>query len=315
MRRFIMVFVLAAAIMVLQACKSMSYIYKDDGAVSASAQISDAALSASGKAAYSESTAAAVSPIASPEASAGIVPEAKPSAAVSPISTTKDTDAVKKPESSGNSAKVQPQLLQPPLLTQAVLKAGLSFEDLNFSQLVLVSAAGSNAEIYCYDKGRDGLWTFNKTTGYIKGYVGKNGVSSNKSEGDNCTPAGLFGLGYAFGNSAKPATGLEFRAVTKESYWVDDPNSLYYNQWVEGKQNADWHSAEHLSDSKSYYAYAVVVDYNMAPDTVPGKGSAIFLHCKTEPTTGCVAAPQDSILKILKWLSEEKKPGILIVDG
>jgi L,D-peptidoglycan transpeptidase YkuD (ErfK/YbiS/YcfS/YnhG family) len=141
--------------------------------------------------------------------------------------------------------------------------------------------------------------------------VGRNGVSADKREGDGCTPAGLFGFGFAFGNSAKPETGMTWRDVTSDSYWVDDPNSLYYNQWVEGRDNADWTSAEHLSESPKNYAYAVVVDYN-TENTIAGNGSAIFLHCKTEPTSGCVAAPQESILKILKWLSEGKNPGILI---
>lgn len=105
---------------------------------------------------------------------------------------------------------------------------------------------------------------------------------------------------------------MTWRAVTEASYWVDDPASNYYNQWVEGVDGADWDSAEDLSGMPKNYAYAVVVEYN-TDNTIAGKGSAIFLHCKTDPTSGCIAAPQEAILKILKWLSEEKNPGMLIV--
>jgi len=204
-------------------------------------------------------------------------------------------------------------VLQPPLLTEMVQKAGLSFDDIGHSQLILVAAEGAAADIYCYDKSADGLWKLNESTGYIKGHVGKNGVSEGKREGDGCTPAGLFPLGYAFGNSAMPETGMTWRAVTAMSYWVDDPNSAYYNKWVEGTDGADWDSAEKLSEMPKYYAYAVVVEYN-TENTAPGKGSAVFLHCKTIPTSGCIAAPQEAILRILKWLSEEENPGILILE-
>lgn len=203
---------------------------------------------------------------------------------------------------------------QPPLMTRFIQNAGLSFDDLAFSQFVLVATAGSETDIYCYDKGDSGLWTFNKDLGVISGYVGRNGISTAKSEGDDYTPAGLFSLGYAFGNSAKPITGMAFKSITKDSYWVDDPNSIFYNQWVEGTVDADWRSAEHLADNIRSYAYAVVVEYNMAPNTVAGKGSAIFIHCGDKPTSGCITVSEEALLRILKWLSQDEKPSILIVS-
>ena len=154
---------------------------------------------------------------------------------------------------------------------------GLSFGEIGFSQLVLVSADKTSADIYCYDKGPDGLWKLNNDLGHITGYAGRNGVNTDKHEGDGCSPAGLFGLGYAFGNSPKPKTGMEYRPITKDTYWIDDPNSKYYNQWVEGTDGADWTDGEHLSDNVISYAYAVVIDYNTPPGTVRGKGLGDFL--------------------------------------
>lgn len=202
---------------------------------------------------------------------------------------------------------------QPAILAHAVEEAGLSFDEFTFSQLVLVAAEGAQASIYCYDKGGDGLWVVSDDIGYINGYVGRNGVTLKKHEGDGCTPEGLYGLGYAFGYSSEPATGMKYRVVTEESYWVDDPNSKYYNQWVEGADGADWNSAAHLSEFKGSYAYVVVIEYNTAPNTVSGAGSAIFLHYGYEPTAGCVAVSGKNMLDILKWLDQDKTPNILIV--
>ncbi|NLT13037.1 MAG: hypothetical protein GXY05_01695, partial [Clostridiales bacterium] len=56
-------------------------------------------------------------------------------------------------------------VLQPPLLTEMVQKAGLSFDDIGHSQLILVAAEGAAADIYCYDKSADGLWKLNESTG------------------------------------------------------------------------------------------------------------------------------------------------------
>jgi L,D-peptidoglycan transpeptidase YkuD (ErfK/YbiS/YcfS/YnhG family) len=48
---------------------------------------------------------------------------------------------------------------------------------------------------------------------------------------------------------------------------------------------------------------------------VKGKGSAIFLHVWKDrgSTVGCVAMPEEIVLKILAWLDPAKKP--LIVMG
>lgn len=201
--------------------------------------------------------------------------------------------------------------VQPPLLAQAVLDAGLSFNTLDYSQLILASAKGSDAEIYCYDRNNQGIWRFNETLGILPGFVGKNGVSSDKQEGDGCTPGGLFRLGFAFGNKEKPETKMAYRKVTENSYWVDDPQSCRYNTWAEGLYLADWDSAEHLVEYKDSYAYAVVIEYNTSI-VLPKVGSAVFLHCGVRPTSGCVAVPEELLIKLFEWLDPEKLPVILI---
>lgn len=201
---------------------------------------------------------------------------------------------------------------QPPLLTQYIQSFGVTYSELSFSQLILVIAGGSDATVYCYDKSETGIWTVNSDIGSVYGHVGKNGVSASKREGDGCTPIGLYPIGFSFGIYPKPDTAMEYKRITDRSYWVDDPGSGHYNEWVEGDGNVDWSSAEKLSEYKNSYAYAVVIEYNMDP-IVPGDGSAIFFHCGEKPTVGCVSVPQQKVLQILKWLNPDKEPNILIV--
>lgn len=182
---------------------------------------------------------------------------------------------------------------------------------MRYMQLVCVTARGSSAEIRCFEKNNTVGWFLVEPLGMITGFTGRNGISHSKREGDGCTPAGLFKLGYAFGMNEKPETKMKFRKITAESCWIDDPGSRHYNTWIEGKDGADWKSAEYLADYPREYAYAAVIEYNTA-ERIPGKGSAVFLHCGSKPTSGCIAMPEQELLKILKWLDPEKQPGILI---
>lgn len=188
--------------------------------------------------------------------------------------------------------------------------AGLPPEEIDAAQLLIVTAQGVSAELCCLEK-NGSTWSRNDTIGIIAGHIGKNGLSTSKKEGDGCTPAGLFRLGYAFGIREQPEIKMAYRRITKDSYWVDDPDSRFYNMWIEGRQYADWTSAERLSDYQREYAYAVIIEYNI-PERLPGKGSAIFLHCGDRPTSGCIAVPEPELLTILKWLDPSRFPKILI---
>ena len=125
---------------------------------------------------------------------------------------------------------------QPPLLSRLLEQQNLTFDDLSFDQLVLVTADGTSCALYAYDRGADGVWV---KAFSANGHVGRKGVSANKREGDECTPAGLYALGFAFGHDENPNSDYPFRAIRSDSYWVDDPDSRFYNQWVDGTQDKD----------------------------------------------------------------------------
>ena len=198
---------------------------------------------------------------------------------------------------------------QPDLLLQLLEAAGYGLDAVAGEQLIIVSSSGETAELYAFSKDAAGGWS--QELGPVSGFVGQGGVTDEKAEGDKKTPAGLFGLTEAFGIQENPGTALPYRQVTADSYWVDDPASAFYNQWVEGTEKQDWSSAEHLLDYTRQYAYGVVVDYNRSP-AVPGEGSAIFLHCGERATAGCIAVPEETVVQLLLWLQPACGPAILI---
>lgn len=120
----------------------------------------------------SATLSAAASKEASPAATPTLAPSPTPSLTPSqePSPTPAPTDA------------------QPPLLQKSVTSLGRNLDSLRCEQLILVSASGSSCKVYTYERASDGIWT--KVLG-TSGYIGRNGVSSSKREGDKKTPLGI----------------------------------------------------------------------------------------------------------------------------
>ncbi|BCN32982.1 L,D-transpeptidase family protein [Anaeromicropila herbilytica] len=192
---------------------------------------------------------------------------------------------------------------------QFLTQAGYEKKNLNSKQLLIVKTQSSKASLYLYEVNKNGNWilVMNK----CNGYVGRKGISKSKKEGDDKTPLGLYNIQFAFGNKFINDTSFPYKKVTNKSYWVDDSSSRFYNQWIEGTKYKDWKSAEHLSEMPSSYAYALSIGYNTNP-IVKGKGSAIFLHCGSKATSGCIATSSSNVIRIIEHLSKNKNPKILI---
>ena len=139
--------------------------------------------------------------------------------------------------------------------------------------------------------------------------VGRGGIAAVKREGDGVTPAGAWALREVFYRAdrvAAPVTGLPLRALKPNDGWCDAPADPNYNRPVRLPYPA---SAEALWRSDSVYDIIVVAGYNDAP-VVPGKGSAIFLHCarsRYQPTAGCVAFAKGDLLKILAMVDSRSR--------
>jgi len=171
-------------------------------------------------------------------------------------------------------------------------------------QIMVVAATGSSATLSLHNRQADGNWSEIFTT---KASIGKNGIGKSK-EGDHKTPRGSYRFTMGFGLKQPASVNLPYTQVDENCFWVDDPSSKYYNQFVSLRNvEKDWNSAESLAGSGKSYNYALAINYNEA--CVPGKGSAIFLHCLPTGGAGCIAVSEEAMVRLLK----ETSPGCLLL--
>lgn len=184
----------------------------------------------------------------------------------------------------------------------------------NHQQAVVVeSISGVRAKVTPWEF-KKGIW--HPVSGAIAATVGRNGIAPKdaKREGDGRTPSGIYDLRLAFGYDPSVTTNLNYRQATDNDFWVDDPKSIQYNQWVIGQPQTA--SFEYLRRKDDLYKIAIVIEYNTQP-VVPGHGSAIFMHIwkgEGEPTSGCVAFSENNLRKLLSWLDLRRKPVIIILE-
>lgn len=169
------------------------------------------------------------------------------------------------------------------------------------NQIVAVNARGSSsATVQLWEKqGIDWLKVME-----TKGYVGSQGVGK-ASASVSRTPAGAYTLGFAFGTGGNPGTKLDYRQITKNSYWIGNVNDPQYNTWQERESSSK--QDEHLMDYPVQYEFAITLDYNNGI----GGGSAFFLHVSNgRPTAGCIAVPRSEML----FLMQKIQKGAYIVN-
>ncbi len=175
--------------------------------------------------------------------------------------------------------------------------------------LVVESQSGIQAQLSTciWDQG----WKLSLFTHPVAAVIGKNGlaIKNTKKEGDLKTPTGFYPLQWAFGTEPL-ALKMDFRFISVDDKFIDDPNDPLYNSWVDGPTSA--HSYELMMHP--LYKMGAVINYNMNP-VKPGAGSAIFMHIwrsSKEGTAGCIALNETHLLQILHWLDKKQKPYIYI---
>ena len=136
--------------------------------------------------------------------------------------------------------------------------------------------------------------------------IGRNGISSNKCEGDGTTPEGVFRILKILFRPDRIAAsripgGIPIRPM---DIWSDDSDDPLYNR--KSRLRPDWpYRHERLFRPDPIYDLIIAIDYNW-PDPVPNKGSAIFLHSWRKPrfpTEGCIAFDRNDFLWIVERLS------------
>jgi L,D-peptidoglycan transpeptidase YkuD (ErfK/YbiS/YcfS/YnhG family) len=160
----------------------------------------------------------------------------------------------------------------------------------------------------------DGACSFSREFRTRSARLGYGGTvaGTKRKQGSGTTPRGTYTMTEAFGNGSAPTTAMPFHEVVSGDYWVQDNKSDYYNtlrnkadggfRWQLPASSAN--SSEKLRHYRSQYRYAVVINFNRAPDsTVRHRGSGIFLHVKgSGATAGCVAVTRHQMEVVLSWL-------------
>ncbi len=178
--------------------------------------------------------------------------------------------------------------------------------------VLVVGQGGSKIKVSYYEKNEEGLWNriFDTT-----GVYGRNGGTYEKREGDGKTPYGVYGINKAFGILDDPGCIMPYTKLTEYDYWVDDSSSSHYNRMVNTQTNVkDWASAEHLIRTAPYYNYVLSLDYN--EEAVPGKGSAIFIHCTAEGyagSSGCICIGENE-MKTLITRADDRMKAVILPD-
>jgi L,D-peptidoglycan transpeptidase YkuD (ErfK/YbiS/YcfS/YnhG family) len=183
-------------------------------------------------------------------------------------------------------------------------------------QLVTVEAAPTRttyARLRTW-KRTNGCWA--PADGPFQARVGRNGLSSNRHEGDGTTPAGTFTIGATmYGNSANPGVRYRYRKLRCGDWWSEDPASPTYNTFQHvtcGKRPPFKVETPGMWQQPNAYPYLAVIEFNMRP-VVPGRGSGIFLHAQTGgPTNGCVSLRRSELVRVLSWLDPKARPRIAI---
>ncbi|MBE7219340.1 MAG: L,D-transpeptidase family protein, partial [Caulobacteraceae bacterium] len=109
---------------------------------------------------------------------------------------------------------------------------------------------------------------------------------------------------------APPAARLALAPIGAADGWSDDPRDPAYNTRVRLPHPF---GHERMTREDGLYDRVVALGYNDDPP-VPGRGSAIFLHCAREdfaPTEGCVALARADLDRVLARLA----PGDVVEIG
>ena len=174
--------------------------------------------------------------------------------------------------------------------------------DNDVNQLILVRyIGGCDADVMMYekDKSQHNAWTLVLKT---DAFVGLNGVTEDKKEGDVKTPTGDYAVVSAFGIKANPGTALPYTDVTDTIYACDE-DCEYYNRIIDTTETGHDCKGEHMIEYSPQYNYGIVMEYNS--ENIYPNGSAVFFHTKgaRSYTGGCIAVDEDAMVRILKTVT------------
>lgn len=145
-----------------------------------------------------------------------------------------------------------------------------------------------------------------------------------KREGDGRSPAGVFGIGQAFGYADRASTALPYEAMQQSDYCIDVSGSPLYNRIVDAgtvgaeavagstePMRLDLHNA---GDQR--YRLGFVIEHNL--EARPMGGSCIFAHLwksADDATAGCTAMDDGVMRDALAWLRPDRQPVFVLLPA
>ena len=190
-------------------------------------------------------------------------------------------------------------------------------QDETVTQIFVVAGLGmdrTTATVSMHERDEDGQWKQILST---PGYVGKNGLCLDEDHAEGCgqTPIGIYHFNKAFGIAADPGCALPYTQVSEDIWWSGDVrDGMHYNEMVDIREVPDLNKddSEHIVDYEYQYQYCLNISFN--EDGIPGRGSAIFLHClgPVKPYTGgCVAIPENMMKQVMQRVEPDC---VVIID-
>jgi len=137
--------------------------------------------------------------------------------------------------------------------------------------------------------------------------IGRNGLNSNKKEGDYTTPKGFFDLKKLYFRKDRvglPKCNIKKRIIKKNMAWCDDSRHKKYNEEIKTHNKS---LKENLYRIDNKYDYIIQISYNN--NKIFNKGSAIFIHLTNDykPTAGCIALKKKDFEILLKLIDKKTK--------
>ena len=179
-------------------------------------------------------------------------------------------------------------------------------------ELVTVSAPTTTSH-------RATLEVFERETGCFRlvlgpygAWVGYNGLSAHKHEGDGTTPIGRFHFGPTmYGTLADPGVTYPYHRLVCGDWWDEQSGTPAYNRFVHvtcATTPPFGGGSEPLWTEAPAYDYFAVVAYNTST-VVANRGSAIFLHVsRNRPTDGCISLIKADLIRVLRSLQPSLHP-------
>ena len=194
---------------------------------------------------------------------------------------------------------------------------------LDSTQNIRVEASGNTA-VLTLQHYQDGQWIQDFQTA---AFIGSNGITEHKTEGDHKTPAGTFPICFAFSNTTQN-TKLPFIKINEDSVWVCDSSSAFYNT-LQSRSNVsrDWADKGgcenmYVKFSKKSSTACICFGFNgdgqTAHSASANGGSVLFLdgvgpNGKMDSGYGDIKISSDAMSTILGLLDPTMNPKITIV--